>query len=62
MYIMPTLDKRQVTITGKVPAEASKIVFTSGQKTFTTFFSADGTGKIYIFKDINVMRPWFRSC
>ncbi len=37
-------DKHQVTITGAVPAEATKLVFSTDSGTFKTFFSANGTG------------------
>ncbi len=58
MYPKHALDKHHVTIYGNVPTEASKIVFTSGQKTFTTFFSADGTGKTYNF-EVKKLNLWW---
>ncbi len=36
--------KHQVTITGIIPDEAKKVVFTTNTGTYTTFFSADGSG------------------
>ncbi len=42
------LDNKQVTITGKVPATAQKIVFTADDKKLSTYFSEDGTGRIVV--------------
>ncbi len=41
-----SLDKNQVTIIGPVPAEAVKLVFTTDTGAYTTFFSADASGKL----------------
>ncbi len=44
--VQSNLDKKQVTITGKVPATAQKIVFTADDKKLSTYFSEDGTGRL----------------
>ncbi len=37
-------DKKEVTITGTVPAAAKKIIFTADTKKLYTYFSVDGKG------------------
>ncbi len=39
------LDKKTATITGNVPPEVKKIVFTAEKQQVITYFSADGKGK-----------------
>ncbi len=39
------LDKKTATITGNVPSEVKKIVFTAEKQQAITYFSADGKGK-----------------
>ncbi len=44
-------DMHQVTITGAVPAEATKLIFSTDSGTFKTFFSADGKGSLTVLSE-----------